>query len=158
MRDILGDYANHCQRQGHAKVWSVHFDIWSEPQGELGMNYTDPDYEALAVFAAMVPWMLIPTIGHSWLVVDRTTLRDRWASVVELKASTAGLEHEAWHLSYSVADDASMTWGKPKRGGRLAPNSAEAIKEIFKGRMSRIGWEDEIDFDQAVMIADGLLS
>ena len=154
---VLDTYAAHINRhqvEHRPRAWATHIDIWNEPRGEIGVPGNNT---TIAVFAVLVPFFLVPSIGTSWLVTDCSDHEIRHVTVVKLKASLEGIEVESWRVPFSMDDDGVLAFDEPARGHGVPEPVKTAVAGVVSGRLESAFWADDLDYDTACMVAKALL-
>ena len=156
---VLATFASHIARHdvGHRpRIWATHFDIWGDPQGEIGIPGISVAEETVAAFAVLVPFILVPTIGTSWLVADCSEYELRHLTVVRLDASGRGLDVASWRVPFSVTEGGMLVFGESFAGG-VPDRIKDAVVDALRGRNERTYWHDNFDYEGALEVAMGML-
>lgn len=156
--EALTSYAAACERASidqRPLVWANHFDIWNTERGEIGLMPTNPNGQATAAFAALIPFVLVPEIGTSILVLDLSSLGQRTLSMTELVVEKSEIHTNHCWVPFGIGDDGSFYFGKVESG--LSPFMSTqvlpAVDRIIDGRRDRFAWDEEFSFDASVRVA-----
>lgn len=153
----LEAFAAHCDRgtvKDRPTVFCQYVDIHGVPQGEIGLaDIHDPELH-LAVFAALCPWAMIPTIGSARLVVDRLSLG---MVVTDVKANFQGLFNPSWMVPYSMGDDGRLSFGEPV--AEPVPDEVGwGCQAAMRERMDRRFWEQNHSLGSILPVVEALLN
>ena len=154
MKTALAAFATHCQRaplDRRPTVWVQFRDIWKTPKGEIGIP--DPVDISHTCFALLSPWAMIPTLGQAWLIVDRLD----YLSVTNLKVNMRGMFEPHWSVPYKMADDGSLSFGKPALAV-VAPEIGHAVIAAKRARRLQTFWDMDHQLETVLPIVEGLLN
>jgi hypothetical protein len=158
---VLDAFAAHIARHDvdhRPHVWAAHFDIWGDPQGEIGVPGITIAEERMAAFAVMVPFIMVPTIGTSWLVADCSDYEIRHVTVVKVSASGRGLDVASWRVPFSVTDQGTLVFSEPFGGRGVPDRIRDAVIEALRGRNERTCWHENFDYERALEVAREMLA
>ena len=115
--EALASYAAACERASmRPLVWADHFDIWNTERGEIGLTSSNLDGQAHAVFATLIPFVLVPEIGTSILVLDLSGLGQRTLSMTELVVEKSEISTNHCWVPFGIDDDGFFHFGKIENG------------------------------------------
>lgn len=152
--ETLTAFAAYCHRNDVTRrptLFVQYVDIWGTPRGEIGLP--DPTNITNATFALLAPWVMIPTVGEAWLVVDMVDA----LSVTGLKVNYRGIFNPHWRLDYSVSDTGRLSFGEPV----LSPVPDEigsGIQAAKKERMGQRYWQFGHTIDSVIPVVEELLN
>ena len=160
--EALTSYTAACERAAidrRPTVWANHFDIWNTECGEIGLM-PNPDGQAPAVFAALIPFVLVPEIATSVLVLDLSGLENRELALVRLSVSSAGVDIAHYRVPFGIDDRGAFDLGDIDN--RLSPfvstDVLGAVSRIMAGRRERFAWDEEFSFDASVQVAEAFVT
>ncbi len=158
---VLADYAAACARvdiEHQPSTWVIHYDIWCEVCGELGIE-SSVDHPT-AAFAAMIPFAVIPEIADSILILDLSGLASREMALIHLSASPQGIQSDYWWVPFGLDDAGRYRFGSPHPGVSPLVSSGlkRSISTIIRAREEQVGWESAWSFDGSVLLANDLLN
>ena len=159
--EVLTSYAAACERASIDRrplVWANHFDIWNTERGEIGLASSHPDGQASAVFATLIPFILVPEIATSVLVLDLSSLvinKERTLSMTELVVEKSEVNINHCWVPFGIGDDGSFYFGNVENGYSpfMSPYISAALDRIMAGRRERFAWDEEFSFDASVRVA-----
>lgn len=156
--EALSSYAAACERASIDRrplVWANHFDIWNTERGEIGLAPSNPDGQTSAVFAALIPFVLVPEIGTSILVLDLSTLDQRTLSMTELVVEKSEISINHCWVPFGIGDDGSFYFGNVENGSSpfMSAHISAAVDRIVAGRRERFAWNEEFSFDASIRVA-----
>lgn len=155
--ETLAAYSAACERatiENRPTAWAIHFDIWNENQGEIGLVHSN-DGQANAAFAALVPFVLVPQIGTSILVLDFCDLKHRELAVTELTVVGSEIESHHCHVPFGVGDNGSMDFANVENEGSpfVSFQVLAMLDTVIDARQKRFGWDEYFSFDDSVRVA-----
>jgi hypothetical protein len=155
----LDTYVQHVDRStitGHPVVWATHHDIWGEPLGEIGIP-ADMAPLIWSVFAALAPFVLLPTVGRADLIVDCGELTPR-LSHVEVRIDWYSASVTSRSVAYEITDEGlwRFTDAVPDEVGVPKP-AREAVALALQARSQQVGWSDSVTYGQALESAARML-
>ena len=156
----LEAYADHVDRNpldSHPTVWAIHHDIWGKPLGEMGIP-ADMAPMLWSVFAALAPFVLLPTVGRADLVIDCGELAPR-LSHVEIRVESGRVGYVTPRsVSYEISDTGQwrFTTATPDEVGVPKP-AREAVALALNARSQQVGWSETVTYDQALETAARML-
>ena len=156
MNDTLRAFAAHCDRMPLTKrptVWCQFIDIWGDPRGELGVPDPEPAEVTHTAFALLAPWVIVPTIGEVWLVVDCL----EFLNVVHLHVNVRGMFDPHWTVDYLMDDAGTLVFGE----WEATPTPAfigHAVQAAKRARMAQTMWEHEHTIATVMPVVEGLLN
>jgi len=109
----LAAYTAACERTSIDRrplVWTDHFDIWNTECGGLGLTPSSAA-RANAAFATLIPFVLVPTIATSVLVLDLSGLKHRELALVRLSVSSAGMYLTHHRVPFGIDDRGAFILG-----------------------------------------------
>lgn len=153
--EILASYAAACERstiENRPTVWAIHFDIWNEKRGEIGLGHGEP---ATAAFTALIPFVLVPEIGTSILVLDLSGLKHRELAITELIIDKTESKVHHCRVPFGIGDGGSMDFGNVKdQGSPYVPAQVLAtLTTVIDARRDRFGWDESFSFEAATRVA-----
>ncbi len=158
---VLDDYAAACARVDIAhqpSTWVIHYDIWCEVCGELGIevDVAQPN----AAFAALIPFVVIPEIADSILILDISGLTVRELALIHLSASPEGTQSDYWWVPFGLDDAGLYHFGSPHPGVSplISSGLQRSISTVVRARQDRVGWESAWSFDGSLLLANDLLN
>lgn len=157
--ETLASYSAACDRasiESRPTVWADHFDIWNTERGEIGLLPSNPDGRSTAVFAALIPFALVPEISNSVLVLNLSGLAYRELAVIRLSVSSAGIEVTHCRVPFGIGDDGVTDFGNVKDGlsSFVSTRVLAAVDRIADGRRERFAWDEAFSFDASVRVAE----
>ncbi len=159
--ETLASYSAACDRASIDRrplVWANHFDIWRQPLGDLGLN--DRDELATAAFAVMIPFVVVPEIATSVLVVDLSELVTRELALIQFSVNAGGTLTEHWQTRFGINDDGTLVFDSPRFGlpSHVTPPSLLAsLSVVTDARRDRVGWSDCWTFNSSTKVVDEFL-
>ena len=161
--EALASYATACERasiESRPTVWANHFDIWNTERGEIGLMPSNPDGQATAAFAALIPFVLVPEIGTSILVLDLSTLDQRTLSMTELVVEKSEISINHCWVPFGIGDDGSFDFGNVENGSSpfMSAHISAAVNRIVDGRRKRFAWDEDLSFDASVQVAEAFVT
>ena len=161
--EALTSYAAACERASIDRrplVWANHFDIWNTERGEIGLMPSNPDGQATAAFAALIPFVLVPEIGTSILVLDLSSLGQRSLSMTELVVRKSEISINHCWVPFGIGDDGSFYFGNVENGSSpfMSPYISAALDRIMAGRRDRFAWDEDFSFDASVQVAEAFVT
>lgn len=161
--EALTGYAAACDRASIDRrplVWANHFDIWNTERGEIGLMPSNSDGQATAVFAALIPFVLVPEIATSVLVLDLSGLEHRELALIHLSVSSAGVDVAHYRVPFGINDRGTLDLGDIDH--RLSPfvstDILGAVSRVMAGRRQRFAWDEEFSFDASVQVAEAFVT
>ncbi len=156
--EALTSYAAACQRVSIDRrplVWADHFDIWNTERGEIGLAPSNPDGQATVAFAALIPFVLVPEIGASVLVLDLSTLGQRTLSMTELVIENSEISTNHCWVPFGIDDDGSFHFGDVKQDVSpfMSTQTLAAIDRVTDGRREHFAWDENLSFDASIRVA-----
>ena len=154
--ETLASYSAACERstiENRPTVWAIHFDIWNEKRGEIGLG---PDGEpATAAFAAMIPFVVVPEIGTSILVLDLSGLKHRELAITELMIDKTESRVHHCRVPFGIGDSGSMDFGNVKDQGSpyVSAQVLAMLTTVIDARRDRFGWDESFSFEAATRVA-----
>ncbi len=161
--EALASYVVACERASIDRrplVWANHFDIWNTERGEIGLTSSNPDGQAPAVFAALIPFVLVPEIGPSILVLDLSGLEHRELALVRLSVSSAGVDVAHYRMPFGINDRGTLELGNVdnRPSPFVSTDVLGAVSRIMAGRRERFAWDEAFSFDASVQVAEAFVS
>ena len=161
--ETLASYATACERASIDRrplVWANHFDIWNTERGEIGLMSSNPDGQATAAFAALIPFVLVPEIGTSILVLDLSTLDQRSLSMTELVVEKSEISINHCWVPFGIGDDGSFHFGNVENGSSpfMSAHISASLNRIMAGRRTRFAWDEDFSFDASVQVAEAFVT
>jgi hypothetical protein len=155
--ETLASYSAACDRANidrRPTVWADHFNIWNEECGEIGL-VTPDDGQANGAFAALIPFVLVPEIGTSILVLDLSGWKHRELAIIELMVVKSETEIHHCRVPFGVDDNGTMDFGNVKDEGSpyVSAQILAAVGRIADGRRERFAWNEEFSFELSVRVA-----
>lgn len=156
--EALTSYGAACQRVSIDRrplVWAGHFDIWNTERGEIGLATSNSDGQATAAFAALIPFVLVPEIGTSILVLDLSSLEQRTLSMTELVVENSEISTNHCWVPFGIGDDGYFHFGDIENDVSpfMSTQVSAAVNRIIDGRRERFAWNEEFSFDASVRVA-----
>lgn len=155
--ETLASYSDACDRasiEARPTVWAIHFNIWNEKCGEISLVTPDGG-QANGAFAALIPFVLVPEIGTSILVLDLSGLKHRELAILELVVVKSDIEIHHCRVPFGVNDSGTMDFGNVKKEGSpyVSAQVSAAVGRIADGRRERFAWNEEFSFESSVRVA-----
>ena len=161
--EALTSYAAACQRASIDRrplVWANHFDIWNTERGEIGLASSNPDGQGPAAFAALIPFVLVPEIATSVLVLDLSGLKNRELALIRLSMSSTRDDLAHYRVPFGINDRGTLDLGDIDN--TLSPFVSTdvfgAVSRIMAGRRERFVWDEEFSFDSSVQVAEAFVT
>ena len=161
--EALASYAAACERASIDRrplVWANHFDIWNTERGEIGLMSSNPDGQATAIFAALIPFVLVPEIATSVLVLDLSSLENRELALVRLSVSSAGVDVAHYRVPFGINDRGTLDLSDidNRLSSFVSIDVLGAVSRVMAGRRDRFAWDEEFSFDASVQVAEAFVS
>jgi len=161
--EALISYAAACERASidqRPLVWANHFDIWNTERGEIGLTSSNPDGQAAAAFAALIPFVLVPEIATSVLVLDLSGLEHRELALVRLSVSSAEVAVAHYRLPFGIDDRGALDLGDidNRPSPFVSTDVLGAVSRVMAGRRDRFAWDEEFSFDASVQVAEAFVT
>ena len=159
--EALTSYATACERSSmRPLVWANHFDIWSTERGEIGLMSSNPDELATAAFAALIPFVLVPQIATSVLILDLSGLEHRELALVRLSVSSTGEEVAHYRVPFGINDRGTLELGDIDNSlsSFVSVDVLGAVSRVMAGRRDRFAWDEAFSFDASVQVAEAFVT
>ena len=161
--EALTSYVAACERSSIDRrplVLANHFDIWNVERGEIGLASSSPDGQAPAAFAALIPFVLVPEIATSVLVLDLSGLEHRELALVRLSVSSTGDDVAHYRLPFGIDDRGVLDLGDidDRSSPFLSTDVLGAVSRVMAGRRDRFAWDEAFSFDASVQVAEAFVT
>ena len=153
---VLDGYSAACDRASitdRPTVWATHTNIWGEPRGEIGIDADTvgtiggPD---VATFAALVPFIVVPTIAVSALVIDHSDRRK--LTVIHISIDHTETTVSPWRVSYGIKDDGTLSHARPIMAS--VPSELQRVLDtVIDARCDQFAWTEDLEFDGSLKVA-----
>ena len=156
--ETLASYSAACDRasiETRPTVWAIHFDIWNEKCGDIGLRHPDKTCQSHHAFAALIPFVLVPEVGTSILVLDLSGLTHRELAIIELTVDKSEIETHHCRVPFGIGDDGAMGFGNVTDGlSSFVPTRMLAtVDRVTDGRRERFAWNEGFSFESSVQVA-----
>ena len=156
--ETLASYSAACDRASvdrHPTIWATHFDIWNTKRGDIGLRHPDKTCQSHHAFAALIPFVLVPEVGTSILVLDLSGLTHRELAIIELTVDKSEIEVQHCRVPFGIGDDGAMDFGNVIDGlSSFIPTQMLAtVDRVTDGRRERFAWDDDFSFESSVRVA-----